>query len=98
MNIAPVAILKVTPQSQTLPDNKFILDGSESYDPNPNGKIINWQFSQDGVIIYSGNTRIISVIGTEAGNIEFKLVVQDKGGLEDVAVETATLKTDIINK
>jgi hypothetical protein len=84
-NIAPNAILKITPASQTLPLNKITLDGSDSWDPNKNGRIVNYQFKVNGTIISDNDTKIITYNAPISGTYDVILKVRDAGGLTSTA-------------
>jgi PKD repeat protein len=84
-NTPPNAILKVIPATQTLPLNKVTLDGADSYDRDKNGRVVNWQFKVNGVIVSDNDTKVVTYNAPISGNYSVELKVRDARGLTSTA-------------
>lgn len=87
VNLPPVAVISMTPQTGQVP-LAVNLNGSSSYDPEGQGLTYSWNLG-DG----TGNSSLVSLNHTDSvtGEITVSLTVTDNLGLQHTAYATLTL-------
>jgi hypothetical protein len=91
--IPPIAKFRFFPQEPTVGET-VVFNASESYDPNPNGRIVgySWNFGDGNTA--TTNEPIITHAYWKVGNFNITLTVTNKEGLKDTHISQVNVKKE----